>query len=338
MRIMHYIHEMTLGGGTVHYLQLLKDTVDLGIPCAVATFQDGIMREAYEKAGVDVFLMPDASHLEPVARSWGATVLHGHTCGGGSDACAVAKRLGVLGGETIHSMVQRTGPMAGDFEVVEVNGLHGMRPGSTLIPWAWNPERFWITTSWQSIYSQYGIPLDAQVIGRNGRLDGSKLPDVFIQCLARLPGVWGILVGDGPIFKDLERLATILGCRDRLVMAGCRRDTGNWFNAMDVIVYPTQDESVCAGVVEPLFLEKPVVCYPVGCIGEVIQSGVTGLHAFSLDELVEKTRWLLDHPEQAAQMGRRGRDFLAKTGRDDSVGEAHAHCNLYRRLQVEPKK
>lgn len=331
MRVLHNLHEMTLGGGTVHYLQLLKDMVALGVPCAVATFQDGIMRPDYESAGVEVFVMPDNSHLERIAMSWGATVLHGHTCGGGSDACGVAKKMGVLGGETIHSMVPRTGPMAGDFEVVEVEGLQNMRPGSTRIPWAQDPDRFKVTIPRSTLLSQCGIPANATVIGRNGRLDGSKAPDEFIQVLARLPGVWGIMVGDGAIRSDLERLAVILGCRDRLAMPGCRRDQGNWFNAMDVIVYPTRDESVCAGVVEPLFLEKPVVCSPIGCMGETIIHGETGLHAWGVEALVEATRWMLEHPAEAALMGRQGREHLAKKGWDDPVGEAQAHLDLYAR-------
>jgi glycosyltransferase involved in cell wall biosynthesis len=329
MRVMHFLHEMTLGGGTVHYLQLLKDTVQLGIPCAVATFQDGLMRWDYEKAGVEVFLMPGPEWLEEPARNWKATVLHGHTCGGGSATCEVAKKLGILGGETIHSMVQRTGPMAGDFEVVEVVGLQNMRPGSTLIPWAQDPTRFKVSISRAELRSDYSIPAGAKIIGRNGRLDGSKAPDQFIQVLARMPDVWGIMVGDGAMKADLERLAVILGCRDRLVMPGCRRDQGNWFNAMDVIVYPTHDESVCAGIVEPLFLGKPVVCSPVGCMGETIIHGETGLHAWGVDDLVAKTRWMLDHPKEAAAMGQRGRSHLAAKGQDSPVGEAQAHLDLY---------
>jgi hypothetical protein len=329
-RLLHYLHEMTLGGGTVHCLQLTRDMTALGVPTAVATYQDGEMRERYQSAGVPVFLMKGPEELEAAARSFGANVLHGHTCGGGSDALGIARRLKVVGGETIHSMVARSGPMAGDFEVVEVEKLAAMRPGATRIPWAFPEARFTVDVAPAATRTILGIPPDAPVIGRNGRLDGSKAPDVFIQVLAAMPPhVWGLMVGDGPMAADLKTFAKMLGVADRLVMPGTRHDPGNLFAVMDVVVYPTHDESVCAGIVEPLICRKPVVCTPVGAMDETIIHGETGLCATDVPGLARYALWLLQEPQEAARLGRQGYQHLARKGWLDPVGEAKAHRTLY---------
>lgn len=332
--ILHYVHEMHLGGGTVHTVQLLKDFKDLGYPVACATLEDGVMRQDLEQADIRVFLLSEEKELTRCAENWGATILHGHTCGGGSYACKAARELGVVGGETIHSFCGGENPEA-DFEIVELDSLGAIRPKSDVIYWAIHQDRFRITRTREEIRDELGIPREAFVVGRNGRLEWAKAPDEFVRCLASLkrtiPNIWGLIVGDGGEYQNLQNLAGQLGCLDRLIMPGTRRDQGNLFNAMDVVAYPTRDESVCAGVLEPLFVAKPVVCYPVGGMGETILHGKTGLHASSVATLVGAVLYLHGHPNVAEQLGRAGKEHVIRKGQTNTVEEARRHLTVYRR-------
>lgn len=332
MKVMHVVNELTIGGGAVHIHQLLKDTLALGHEAACATFESGPVASWMRDDNIPVFYMKDEQDLHRVIEHWGPHVLHGHTCGGGAFCCPIAREYEIVGGETIHSMVPGTNCDA-SFEVVEVVGLHKMRPRSTLIPWAFNPQRFQVKRSREEMSLIWNIPPGVPIIGRNGRLDGSKAPDDFVRTLSRLPGAYGVLVGGGVEADNLKRLSEELGCADRLRMPGFQTELGDFFNMMDVIVYPTHDESVCAGVHEPLFLQKPVVCYPRGGMAETIIHRKTGLHASNVDELVHWTVYCLANPDAAKALGQAGWRMIQQKHQDNPLLEAQRHLELYQSLR-----
>ena len=337
-RLLHYPHELTLGGGSVHTVQLLKDHQRLGFPAACATLQDGILSDELKAAGIPVFLLQREEDLYEVARDWNAEIIHGHTCGGGSYGNTVGRRLRAEGkriifGEHIHSVVG--GCPDGDFEVAEIEGMRNLRPGIEIIPWAVVPERITPTATRKELRQQWGIPEDKYVIARHGRLDGPKLPEHFIRALAQLPDCYGILSGWGPMAQQLSELAWELGCSPRLRMLGLYTQPGNVFEAADCVVYPTHDESWCAGVIEPLLFGMPVVAYPVGGIGENLIHGQTGLHARNVDGLVRAVRAFQQYPETARKLGREGRTRLVDKGVHDPLLEAQRHLELYRRVRKE---
>lgn len=334
LSLCHVLNETSVGGGAVHTAQLLKDHADLGHPAACVTYELGPIAFQLEDWGIPVHLLKDESELEPLIRKLNCNIAHGHTCGGGALVTRITRKLQqegrqVIGGEHVHSVVPGDNPDA-DFEVVEIELMRQLRPRCTVIPWACSTERLEARQTPKEAKRRYGIPVDVPVIGRNGRLDGSKNPADFVRCLARIPHVWGLLSGWGVETGNLDMLARELGCRDRLVMPGLTLRPGDVYAAIDIVVYPTTDESWCAGVVEPLLLGKPVVCYPVGGMGENVVNGVTGLQAHSVDGLVAGVRHLLANPEYAAQLGQQGRELVRSKGVHDPVLEAQRHLDLYR--------
>jgi glycosyltransferase involved in cell wall biosynthesis len=77
-------------------------------------------------------------------------------------------------------------------------------------------------------------------------------------------------------------------------------------------------------VIEALLLGKPVVCSDTGGAAELIADGVSGLvySPGDREQLVEKLRFFLDHPERIRQFGDRARqDLFSKLSRhaDDQV-------------------
>lgn len=339
MRLLHVVNELTVGGGAVHLTRHLKDHVGLGHYGACITLEWGPCADELLRAGIEVYLLRSYAELDPILRDsalQGTTVAHGHSAGGGSEAYPIARKLQAeglpcLGGGHVHSVVAGSDAHS-DFEIAEIELMARLRPGIAIIPWAVPPERVSPSAPKAELRTLFQLPLDAPVIGRNGRLDGSKAPDEFVRCLAQLPECWGLLSGWGPEYDALRRLAQSLGCSDRLVMPGMCERPGDVFGACDVIVYPTYDESWCAGVVEPLAAAKPVVCYPVGGMNENVVHGETGLHAHSVPDLVESVRYFLGNPEFARQCGQRGKELLERKGALDPVLEAKRHLELYRKV------
>jgi glycosyltransferase involved in cell wall biosynthesis len=81
-----------------------------------------------------------------------------------------------------------------------------------------------------------------------------------------------------------------------------------------VFVLPTYSEGLPRVVFEAMAVGLPVVASAVSGIPEIVQEGVTGFLVPPGDEveLAERLRWLLAHPQEAKEMGRRARIIAAQ--------------------------
>jgi glycosyltransferase involved in cell wall biosynthesis len=89
-----------------------------------------------------------------------------------------------------------------------------------------------------------------------------------------------VLVGDGPLRKDLERLADSLGIRDRIDFVGCCRNQPvlrRLLHGCTVFALPSSSESFSLATLEAMACGKPVVASRVGGIPELIEHGRNGI-------------------------------------------------------------
>jgi glycosyltransferase involved in cell wall biosynthesis len=77
------------------------------------------------------------------------------------------------------------------------------------------------------------------------------------------------------------------------------------------LVLPSLSEGLGRVIVEAMATGTPVIGSKVGGIQEIVQDGSTGFLVPAGDEasLAERLRWLLEHPREAKQMGRKAHDF-----------------------------
>ncbi len=84
------------------------------------------------------------------------------------------------------------------------------------------------------------------------------------------------------------------------------------FAEADLFVFPTLADCAPVAVTEALAASLPVIATRVGAIPESVQDGKTGLlvDAGNAEQLRQAIAWLLDHPEQRAEMGQQGRRLI----------------------------
>lgn len=155
-----------------------------------------------------------------------------------------------------------------------------------------------------------GIPSDASVVGTVGRLAEVKRQDVLLRAFARLhSGCHLVLVGDGPMRSELERLAAELGIRGRVHFAGYQSAPERFFHVMNVFALTSRSEGMPLAVLEAWAAGLPVVASRVGGIPELVAEGINGLMFEAGDEasLAIHLNQLLSHPEQALALGASGR-------------------------------
>jgi glycosyltransferase involved in cell wall biosynthesis len=172
------------------------------------------------------------------------------------------------------------------------------------------------------VRQEYSVNDSEILIGSLGRLVWQKGFEYFLQSIPALiediPKVRFMLVGEGPLRQELERLAISLGIRDRLVFAGYRSDIRDMMAAMDVVVIPSVLEGFPMVTLEAMAMEKPIVATSTDGIMEQITNGKEGLLVApkSPPALAQAVKRLVDDPGYARSLGINAR---AKVVRDFSV-------------------
>jgi glycosyltransferase involved in cell wall biosynthesis len=110
------------------------------------------------------------------------------------------------------------------------------------------------------------IPDDALVLMTAGRFVTVKGHAFLLEALARLPvtlqsrPVWLLMVGDGPLRRELQEQARQCNLADRIAWAGWRNATGVYFKMADLVVFPSLEEETLGNVIlEAWSHAKPLV-------------------------------------------------------------------------------
>ncbi len=168
-----------------------------------------------------------------------------------------------------------------------------------------------------AVREELGVPEGAPLIGTVGRIVAQKCPLDFVRMCALVqqarPDAHFVLVGDATLEtaglqEATHREAVRLGVR--VHFTGFRPDAPRVAASFDVYVVPSLYEGLGRAVTEAMASGRPVVATAVNGVPDLVTPGSTGLLAAPRDpeSLARSVLWLLDHPEDAAEMGRRGRE------------------------------
>ena len=173
---------------------------------------------------------------------------------------------------------------------------------------------------------ELGLPKDTPLLGVIARLSRNKGQLVLLEALPRLlrqhPKLHVLLVGDGGGRPAAEQRARALGVSDRVHFLGFRDDVPRLQRALSVAVLPSLScDASSATLKEALAAERPVVATDVGGAREITQNGRTGMIVPPSDpqRLAEAVDWLLTHTDEAAKMGREGRQYVISEFSEDRL-------------------
>jgi glycosyltransferase involved in cell wall biosynthesis len=166
----------------------------------------------------------------------------------------------------------------------------------------------------KSVRLELGVAPSAPLIGTVGRICFQKSPLDFVRMAARVAERWPdarfVMVGEGPLTDDVQREARRLGVD--VIVTGFRNDAVRITAALDVFVMPSLYEGLGRALTEAMACQRPVVATAVNGVTDLVRPGRTGLLAppADPDSIAENVLWLLDHPDEAARMGRQGRETV----------------------------
>ena len=183
---------------------------------------------------------------------------------------------------------------------------------------------------------ELGVPEGAFVVGIIARLSPVKDHGPLLRAIAslrdRIPAVHCVLVGDGPEHASIEALASTLGIRDIVHLAGERTQPPNLHGLFDVSVLCSTTEAFPNSVLEAMAAARPVVATDVGGTPDAVHEGTTGLLVRPSDpsRLADAILRLYQEPALRAKLGNAAR-AAARAGysADAVIGQVEA---LYTRL------
>jgi glycosyltransferase involved in cell wall biosynthesis len=121
------------------------------------------------------------------------------------------------------------------------------------------------------------------------------------------------LAGTGSLLEPMRAYAATLGMAHRVHFLGTRRDIPALIRASVAALLPSVREGLPRSVMEAMSLAVPVIGSDIRGTRDLLSGGGGHLvRVGDLDGLAQAMEWILDNPESAREMGRRGRSALDK--------------------------
>ncbi|OJF96782.1 glycosyltransferase [Pararhizobium antarcticum] len=178
-----------------------------------------------------------------------------------------------------------------------------------------------------SLATPEGVP----VVMSMGRFVPRKGFALLTEAVARLPGVYLWLAGDGEERQNVEKLAADLGVSDRVRFLGWQKDTRPFLAASDIFVMPSSHEPLGNVILEAWAQEKPVVSSRSEGPNWFMQDGENGLLADigDVDGFSRAIERLINDKPLADHVAAGGHTTLMQHFSEDAV--AGAYIELFKR-------
>ena len=207
---------------------------------------------------------------------------------------------------------------------------------------AFDPAEVMGRQSPSELRAAHAIAPDAPVLVMTGNLKAWKGQETVIRAMAQVrgahPNARCLLVGaTSPLDRSFEAsmraLVSDLGLDEHVLFVGFRENVADYMRLADVVIHASVlPEPFGRVALEAMAVRKPVIGSDAGGIPEIVEDGSTGrtFPPGDANRLAEAITWMLDHPEQAAQMGERGYARLVE--RFPISANVRATEHIYERL------
>lgn len=161
--------------------------------------------------------------------------------------------------------------------------------------------------------NEWGIPATIPLIGAVGRLVWQKGFEFFMKAIPEIlqssPEAKFLIVGDGPLRAQLEKLAQSLNIYDSIIFTGFRSDIRQILSTIDVLMVPSLLEGLPMIILEGMAMAKPIVATNIDGITEQISHEREGIlvPARKPEALAGAVLKIIESDELATALGRAAR-------------------------------
>jgi glycosyltransferase involved in cell wall biosynthesis len=179
-----------------------------------------------------------------------------------------------------------------------------------------SPERFIAVdrvAAGAGLRAELGLDPEVRLVGLVGHLIEQKRPERALAVLDRIRAAGApvdlVVAGTGPSRAGFEAAAVARGLDQFVHLLGHRDDVEHVLGAIDILLLTSDSEGIPGIVIEATMSGCPVVTFPLGAVGTVIEDGVTGVVLASADTdlMADAVVELLRDPRKLHAMSAAGR-------------------------------
>jgi len=315
INIIHCITTISRGGAENHLIEIIKGQLNLGFKISVVyLIGDGYWKETLEKHGVDVYYLNLKYYgqirpiltLKDIINDIKPNILHAHL-----PPAELYSRLALLliNKKNIPFLISRhndepyfRGPGKAILckwvskracNIIAISEAvknyftkktsHANESKFRIIHYGINPDNF-LNPNYSNIAilkKEYALE-NKYLIGTIARFVPQKALDVLIhgyneyKKIASIPSKL-ILIGNGPLYKEITDLTESLNLKDDILFMGFREDIVDLLNIIDVFSLTSVYEGFGLVLLEAMAAGKPIVASRVSAIPEIVLNDITGI-------------------------------------------------------------
>jgi glycosyltransferase involved in cell wall biosynthesis len=361
--VLHVNTGKTWRGGEQQTVYLLRGLAERGLR-AEAVFQaGGPAAQRAREVGASVHELPmrteadlvAAAKIARLARRLGVNILHSHTAHAHTLA-SLAKNVLARGCRLVVHRRNEYRPGRGLLGLGRLKYRRGVdayiaisnRNKEILVdygiePWriftvrsVTDPQRFTDAAPNPGLRRELGIPEDACVAGNIGYLvtqkDHVNLLDAARIAIGKVPNLWIVIVGSGPLRAQVLRRAEELGLSERVVLTGFRDDIPQLIRMFDLFALSSVAEGLGSVLLEVSACGCPIVATDAAGVREAVPDGEAAIIVPTKDPaaLAAGIVRLATEPETARRLAAAARERVARYFTVDALTEQT--LAVYRRV------
>lgn len=170
-------------------------------------------------------------------------------------------------------------------------------------------------TEVEQVRQNLGLKPDNPLFLSVAELIPRKRPLDILEAFAHLNSSEAHLafVGSGPLMNQIKQLARELGVENRIHCLGFRKDIPALICTSVATILASRQEGLPRCVMESLSLETPVIGSDIRGTRDLLKDGHGLLvNGGDINELERAMAWILEHPDEARRMGKRGQESIEK--------------------------
>lgn len=144
------------------------------------------------------------------------------------------------------------------------------------------------------------------VFGAHGRLANVKGYDYLLQAFAPLAREHNnaklLLIGDGPLYAQLQQQAKDLGIEQQVIFAGYREVASRYLSALDVFVMPSKSEGLSIALLEAMSAKLPLLASNIPSIAAVVADNTSLLPVADVDTWAEALKAYFELPRATLEL------------------------------------
>ncbi|MFO8074395.1 MAG: glycosyltransferase [Polyangia bacterium] len=169
-----------------------------------------------------------------------------------------------------------------------------------------------------SLRQELGIGEREYLIGHVGRFVEEKNHEGLISSFELVsnlhPQARLVMIGDGALRPEIEKLVEELGLKEKVVFAGTRKEVHEMLAGLDAFVFPSKSEGMPNALVEAMAAGLPFVASNIAQIKEIVPKEMWGQLADSadVDGMAARICKMIEQPGRAEKIGKRAEEWAEK--------------------------